>query len=153
MEAGKEEGLQPIGLGARDTLRLEARLMLYGNDINDETTPIEANLNWTVKFSKGAFNGSDIRKGQKRKGVQKTFDDFEMGKGPAPRHGYPINKDGKVIGEVTSGTMSPTLKKNIGLGYVPPELSEVGTKFDVEIRGKNYPATIIETPFYSRKRK
>lgn len=152
MEAGAELGIKPIGLGARDTLRLEARLMLYGNDINDETTPIEANLNWTVKFGKGAFNGSDVMKKQKEEGVKKTIVGFELAKGPAPRHGYPIVKDGKKIGEVTSGTMAPTLKKNIGLGYVPPELSEIGSKFDVEIRGKNYPATVIETPFYSRKR-
>jgi aminomethyltransferase len=152
MEAGKELGLRAIGLGARDTLRLEARLMLYGNDIHDETTPIDANLNWTVKFAKGAFNGSDVLKKQKEYGCKKTIVGFEMGKGPAPRNGYPIIKDGKTIGVVTSGTMSPTLKKNIGLGYVPPELSKIGNKLEIEIRKKNYPATIIETPFYSRKR-
>lgn len=152
MEAGKDVGISTIGLGARDTLRLEARLMLYGNDIHDGTNPIEANLNWTVKFSKGAFNGSDVMKQQKDNGTSKTIVGFELGKGPAPRHGYPIVKDGKVVGEVTSGTMAPTLKKNIGLGYVPPALSAIGTTFDVEIRGKNYPATVIETPFYSRKR-
>lgn len=152
MEAGKDVGISAIGLGARDTLRLEARLMLYGNDIHDGTNPIEANLNWTVKFSKGAFNGSDVMKQQKDNGTSKTIVGFELGKGPAPRHGYPIVKDGKIVGEVTSGTMAPTLKKNIGLGYVPPALSAIGTTFDVEIRGKNYPATVIETPFYSRKR-
>ncbi len=152
MEAGKEFGIKPIGLGARDTLRLEARLMLYGNDINDATTPIEANLNWTVKFGKGSFNGSDVMKKQKDSGTSKTLVGFEMAKGPAPRHGYKIFKGGKEVGEVTSGTMSPTLKKNIGLGYVPPALKEIGTQFDVEIRGKNYPATVIETPFYTRKR-
>ncbi|GAB4272501.1 MAG: glycine cleavage system aminomethyltransferase GcvT [Candidatus Rifleibacteriota bacterium] len=152
MEAGKEYGIRPIGLGARDTLRLEARLMLYGNDINDQTTPIEANLNWTVKFAKGEFNGSDVLKKQKENGVTKILVGFEMGKGPAPRHGYKIVSNGKVVGEVTSGTMAPTLKKNIGLGYVPPSLSAIGSKFEVEIRGKKYPATVIETPFYSRKR-
>lgn len=152
MEAGKAEGIRPIGLGARDTLRLEARLMLYGNDINDNTTPIEANLQWTVKFGKGSFTASDVLKKQKENGTEKTLVGFEMGKGPAPRHGYAIVKDGKSVGEVTSGTMAPTLKKNIGLGYVPPALSAIGSQFDVEIRGKNYPATVIETPFYSRKR-
>ena len=152
MEAGKDVGIRPIGLGARDTLRLEARLMLYGNDINDETTPIEANLNWTVKFAKGPFNGSDVMKKQKDQGVSKTLVGFELGKGPAPRHGYPIMKDGKKVGEVTSGTMAPTLQKNIGLGYVPPALSTIGSTFDIEIRGKNYPATVIETPFYTRAR-
>ncbi|MGM0601415.1 MAG: glycine cleavage system aminomethyltransferase GcvT [Candidatus Rifleibacteriota bacterium] len=152
MEAGKEEGLRAIGLGARDTLRLEARLMLYGNDIHDETTPIEANLNWTVKFAKGKFNGSEVLKKQKEEGTAKTIVGFELGKGPAPRNGYPIVKDGKKVGVVTSGTKSPTLNKNIGLGYVPPELSKIGTELEIEIRGKNYPATIVETPFYSRKR-
>lgn len=152
MEAGKDVNIKPIGLGARDTLRLEARLMLYGNDIHDSTTPIEANLNWTVKFNKGAFNGSDVMKKQKDQGVSKTLVGFELAKGPAARHGYPIVKDGKVVGEVTSGTMAPTLKKNIGLGYVPPALSAIGTVLDIEIRGKNYPATVIETPFYTRAR-
>lgn len=152
MEAGKTEGIRAIGLGARDTLRLEARLMLYGNDIDDNTNPIEANLGWTVKFGKGPFVGSDVLKKQKENGAAKTLVGFEMGKGPAPRHGYPIVKDGKPVGVVTSGTMAPTLKKNIGMGYVPPALSAIGTVIDVEIRGKNYAATIIETPFYTRKR-
>ena len=150
-EAGKEFGMQPIGLGARDTLRLEARLMLYGNDIDDNTTPIEANLNWTVKFKKGKFNASEILKEQKEKGTKKTLVGFEMGKGPVARHGYDIFKDGKKVGVVTSGTKSPTLKKNIGLGYVTPDLKEIGTKFDVEIRGKMHEATVVETPFYKRK--
>ena len=152
MEAGKDLGLEAIGLGARDTLRLEARLALYGNDIHDQTTPIEANLNWTVKFAKGEFTGSKVLKEQKENGVEKTLVGFELGKGPAARNGYKIFKDKKEIGVVTSGTMSPSLKKNIGLGYVPPKFKEIGTKFDVEIRGKYYPATIVETPFYTRKR-
>lgn len=151
MEAGKEYDIKPIGLGARDTLRLEARLMLYGNDINDTTTPIEANLGWTVKFAKGEFNGCNVMKEQKEKGTERILVGFEMGKGPAPRHGYDIMKDGKKVGEVTSGTMSPTLKKNIGLGYVPVSLKEIGSKFEVSIRGKGYEATVIETPFYKRE--
>lgn len=151
-EAGRDLGVKPIGLGARDTLRLEARLMLYGNDIHDGTTPIEANLDWTVKFEKGPFNGSDVLKKQKTSGTTKTLVGFEMGKGPAPRHGYPIMKDGRKIGEVTSGTLSPTLRKNIGLGYVTPDLKPVGSVFDVEIRGKALQASVIETPFYLRKR-
>lgn len=152
METGKEFNIKPIGLGARDTLRLEARLMLYGNDISDNTTPIEANLGWTVKLNKGPFIGSDVLKKQKELGVEKVLVGFELGKGPAARHGYPIMKDGTKVGEVTSGTMAPTLKKNIGLGYVPPALKAIGTVLDIEIRGKNYPATIIETPFYTRAR-
>lgn len=150
MEAGAPFGIKPIGLGARDTLRLEARLMLYGNDIHDQTTPIEANLDWTVKMAKGEFNGSQIIKGQKENGTGKTLVGFEMGKGPAPRHGYAVFKDGQKVGEVTSGTMSPTLTKNIGLAYVPPALKAIGSTFDVEIRGKMCPATVIQTPFYVR---
>jgi aminomethyltransferase len=152
MDAGKSSGIKPIGLGARDTLRLEARLMLYGNDIHDGTTPIEANLDWTCKFQKGSFTAFDVLKEQKEKGVSKTLVGFEMGKGPAPRHGYAVFHQGKKVGEVTSGTMSPTLKKNIGLAYVPPSLKAVGSKFKVEIRGQMLDATVIETPFYSRKR-
>jgi len=152
MAAGIEHGLKPIGLGARDTLRLEARLMLYGNDISDNTTPIEANLDWTVKFQKGAFNGYDVLKKQKEFGVSKILVGFEMGKGPAPRHGYPIFHKGKKVGEVTSGTLSPTLRKNIGLGYVPPSLKPHNSEFDVEIRGKMYKARVIPTPFYVRQR-
>ena len=150
LEAGKPYGIKPIGLGARDTLRLEARLMLYGNDIHDGTTPIEANLDWTLKLGKGEFNGSDVIRQQKEKGTEKTLVGFEMGKGPAPRHGYPVLHKGKKVGEVTSGTMSPTLKKNIGLAYVPPSLKEIGSKFDIEVRGKPVPATVISTPFYVR---
>ena len=149
-EAGKDLGLAPIGLGARDTLRLEARLMLYGNDIDDNSNPIEANLNWTVKFAKGDFNSSKVLKEQKENGTKKTIVGFEMGKGPAPRHGYDILKDGEKIGVVTSGTKSPTLNKNIGLGYVQPKFKKIGTKFDIEIRGKKHEATVVETPFYKR---
>ncbi len=152
LEAGKDHGLVPVGLGARDTLRLEARLMLYGNDISDQTTPIEANLDWTVKFAKGPFNGSEVLKKQKEAGTTKTLVGFEMGKGPAPRHGYAIFSQGKNVGEVTSGTMSPTLQKNIGLGYVPPTLKAIDSTFEVEIRGKMYPAKVIPTPFYTRKK-
>jgi len=151
-EAGKDFGIKPIGLGARDSLRFEARLMLYGNDIHDGTTPIEANLDWTVKFPKGPFNGSEVLKKQKEQGTTKTLVGFEMGKGPAPRHGYPILHNGKKVGEVTSGTMSPTLQKNLGLGYVPPQLKAIGSVFQVEIRGKPYQATVVGTPFYVRKR-
>jgi len=150
MAAGADKGLKPIGLGARDTLRLEARLMLYGNDIHDQTTPIEANLDWTVKFAKGAFNGSDVLKTQKDKGVQKILVGFECEKGPAPRHGYPVMIDGKKAGEVTSGAPCPTVGRNIGLAYVPPSHKAVGSAFQVEIRGQLRQAKVIETPFYVR---
>lgn len=152
METGKEQGLTPVGLGARDTLRLEARLMLYGNDIHDAITPLEANLDWTVKHAKGTFSGAEALLQRQRDGTEKTLVGFTMGPGPAPRHGYKIMHEGKQVGEVTSGTKSPTLQKNIGLGYVPPTLKAIGTTLMIEVREKLYPATIVETPFYSRKR-
>lgn len=152
LEAGKEFDIQPIGLGARDTLRLEACLMLYGNDIDEQTTPIEANMSWTVKFEKGDFIGADILKQQKEEGIAKTIVGFTMGKGPAPRNGYKVFKNAKQIGSVTSGTMSPYLKKNIGLAHVAPEHSKIGSEIDIEVRGKNYSAQIVEIPFYKRKR-
>ncbi|NLM16600.1 MAG: glycine cleavage system aminomethyltransferase GcvT [Candidatus Riflebacteria bacterium] len=150
MEAGKDAGIKPAGLGARDSLRLEARLLLYGNDIDDTITPMEANLGWTVKFAKGPFIGSKVLKEQKDNGTSKTLVGFEMPKGPAPRHGYIVKADGKEVGHVTSGLKSPTLGKNIGLTYVPPKYSEIGTKIQVVIRDKDYDAEIIETPFYKR---
>lgn len=148
LEAGKEEGLKPCGLGSRDTLRLEARLMLYGNDISDEDTPLEANLDWSVKFSKGYFIGYEALKKQKEEGIKKTLVGFEMGKGPSARHGYNVYKNGKLIGKVTSGAYSPTLQKNIGLAYVPVEYKQIGTELEIEIRDKLYKATVVSTPFY-----
>lgn len=152
IETGKSHGLQPIGLGARDTLRLEAKMALYGNDIDHTTTPLEADLAWIVKFNKGDFIGRDAMLKQKEAGLTRKLVGFEMtGKGIA-RHGYAIAKDGKEIGHVTSGTFAPSLKKNIGLGYVPLEYANIGATFDVVIRNKAVAATVIPTPFYSRPR-
>ncbi len=152
MEAGKGKGMLPVGLGARDTLRLEAKMALYGNDIDGTINPLEAGLSWVVKFDKGNFTGRDILLAKKKKGVTRNLVGFEMtGRGIA-RHGYPVAKDGKTIGTVTSGAPSPTLGKNIGLALVPPENSEIGSKFDIMIRDQPVEAVVVKTPFYTRKK-
>ncbi len=152
IEVGKAHGLQPCGLGARDTLRLEARLSLYGNEIDETTNPLEAGLGWTVKLDKGDFVGRDALLKLKEAGVQRKMVGFEMtGRGIA-RHGYPIvDEDGTPIGVVTSGCPSPTLGKNIGLGYVPIDKASLGTPIRVEIRNRVVDAVTVKTPFYKRK--
>ena len=151
-EAGKAHGLAPAGLGARDTLRLEARLSLYGNDIDETTNPIEAGLGWTVKLDKGDFIGRAALQKVKDEGPGRKMVGFEMtGRGIA-RHGYPIvdPSSGGPIGIVTSGSPAPTLGKNIGMGYVPADRAKVGTEIGVEIRGKVIGAVVVKTPFYKR---
>jgi aminomethyltransferase len=150
LEAGKPEGLQPCGLGCRDSLRLEAKLSLYGNDIDDDHTALEAGLGWIVKLDKPFFIGKDALVKQKALGLKRKLVGFQLTGRGIPRHGYPILKDGKRIGEVTSGTQSPTLNLPIGVGYVPIELAKEGCTFDVEIRGKPVPAKVVKTPFYKR---
>lgn len=150
LQAGADKGLIPTGLGARDTLRFEAKLPLYGHEIDDKTTPIEAGLGMFVKLDKPAFNGKDVLARQKAEGVSKKLVGFEMVERGIARGGYPIAKDGKEIGYVTTGSFSPTLDKNIGLGYVPPALAAVDTEFDIVIRGKGVKAKVIKTPFYKR---
>jgi aminomethyltransferase len=150
LAAGKDDGLVPTGLGARDTLRLEAKMALYGNDIDHTTTPLEADLAWIVKLDKGEFNGADVLRREKAEGMRKKLVGFEMIDRGIGRHGYPIVKDGAEIGIVTSGTHSPTLKKAIGLAYLPPDLSAVGTEFSILIRGKETRARVVPTPFYKR---
>jgi glycine cleavage system T protein (aminomethyltransferase) len=145
-------GARPAGLGARDTLRLEARLCLYGNDIDETTTPLEAGLGWVVKLEKGDFIGRAALEQQKVAGLSRKLVGFEMvGRGIA-RHGYPITapSGGPPLGTVTSGGPSITLGKNIGLGYVPTALSTNGTSLGIEIRGKTVEATVVKTPFYKR---
>ena len=150
LEAGKAHGLEPVGLGARDTLRLEARLMLYGNDIDERTHPFEAGLGWVVKLDAGDFIGRDALRGIKETGFDRKLVGFEMtGRGIA-RHGYPIFVGGTRVGEVTSGSPGPTVGRNIGLGYVPKALSKVGTELSIEIRGKQVGAVVVTTPFYKR---
>jgi aminomethyltransferase len=151
MQAGQPLGLSPVGLGARDTLRLEARLSLYGNDIDEETNPIEAGLGWTVKLDKPDFLGKSALQQVAREGPKRKLVGFEMlGKGIA-RHGYPLlGTDGHQIGVCTSGAPSPTLGKSIGLGYVPAASAHVGTELAVDCRGKPIDARVVKTPFYRR---
>ncbi len=155
ISAGKPHGLEPVGLGARDTLRLEARLALYGNDIDETTNPFEAGLGWVVKLDENDLAGHDFvgraaLRAIKEAGLDRRLVGFEMtGRGIA-RHGYPIVVDGKPVGTVTSGSPGPTVGKNIGLGYVPKALSRVGTTLGIEIRGKVVDAVVVRTPFYKR---
>lgn len=146
-EAGAEFGIKPIGLAARDTLRLEMGFALYGNDINDTTSPLEAGLGWITKFAKDFVN-SDNLKQQKEAGVQKKLVGFEMIDRGIPRHDYPIvSESGEQIGIVTSGTMSPTLKKAIGLGYVPTESAAIGSEIFIDIRNQKIKAKVVKYPF------
>jgi aminomethyltransferase len=147
-EAGADFGIQPIGLGARDTLRLEMGYCLYGNDIDEETSPIEAGLGWITKFSKDFVNSESLAK-EKEQGPVRKLVGFELGEKGIPRHGYEIVDDqGQKIGTVTSGTMSPSLGKGIGLGYVPSPLSRPGQKIQIQIRKNTVPATVVKPPFY-----
>ncbi len=138
----------PAGLGARDTLRLEMGMALYGNDIDDTVTPLEANLAWLVKLKKGEFVGSDVLNRQKAEGLTKKLVGFTLGDRNIARHGYPVYANGAPSGEVRSGTMSPTLGIPIGTAYVPTDLAKEGSTFEVEIRGKRVAATVVKTPFY-----
>ena len=148
MEAGKDYGIKPIGLAARDTLRLEMGYCLYGNDIDDTTSPIEAGLGWVTKFTKD-FTNSEALKSEKEHGPERKLVAFELDERGIPRHGYDIvDGNGKTIGIVTSGTMSPSLNKGIGLGYVPIIFSEVGSKINIQIRKNAIPATVVKLPFY-----
>jgi len=145
------KGVVPCGLGARDSLRLEVAYRLYGNDMDEQHTPLEAGLGWIVKLDKpGGFVGSDALIRQKQEGLKRRLAGFKLtGRGIA-RQGYPVVKDGQGIGEVTSGTMSPVLKESIGLAYVPAALAKEGSAFDVEIRGKPVPARVVKTPFVEK---
>jgi len=147
-EAGASFGIKPIGLAARDTLRLEMGFCLYGNDINDTTSPIEAGLGWITKFNK-EFTNSDNLKKQKEKGISRKLVGFEMQERAVPRHDYEIvDKSGNQIGIVTSGTMSPSLNKGIGLGYVTFDNSSIDSEIFIRIRKKDVPAKVVKLPFY-----
>jgi aminomethyltransferase len=144
-----EAGVVPCGLGARDTLRLEAAMALYGQDIDDTTTPLEAGLGWLVHLdTKGDFIGRKALEQQKANGVQRKLVRLQMQGRNIARHGYPILSAGEKVGEVTSGTLSPTLGYPIALAYVPTELAKVDNQLEIEIRGKTYPATVVKRPFY-----
>jgi aminomethyltransferase len=148
-EAGQPEGIKPIGLGARDTLRLEMGFCLYGNDLDDTTSPIEAGLGWITKFADGKhFTHRAELERQKKEGVTRKLVPFEMIDKGIPRHGYEIvDKDGNGIGTVTSGTMSPCLKKGIGMGYVKPEYAKTGTELFIRVRNRDLKAEVIKGPF------
>ncbi|AWX45732.1 Aminomethyltransferase [Flagellimonas maritima] len=148
LEAGADFGIKPIGLAARDTLRLEMGYCLYGNDIDDTTSPLEAGLGWVTKFTKDFVN-SDALAQQKAEGPKRKLVAFQIAEKGIPRSGYAIlDEEGNEIGNVTSGTMSPSLSKGIGLGYVSIEHSKIDTKIQIRIRKNQVPATIVKLPFY-----
>jgi len=151
MDAGQPEGVQPCGLGARDSLRLEMAYRLYGQDMDDGTTPLEAGLGWVVKLDKGDFVGREALVKQKEAGLSRKLVGFVLTEPGIPRHGYPVLQEGKPVGTVTSGTKSPSLGTAIGLAYVPPALAAEGSTFAVEIRGRPAAAKVVKTPFYARK--
>jgi aminomethyltransferase len=152
LEAGKEEGVLPVGLGARDTLRFEARLPLYGQELSDTITPLEAGLGYFVKFDKEDFIGKAALLKQKEEGLKRKLVGFEMIERGIPRSHYEIQVAGRRIGVVTSGTMGPTVKKNIGLGLIEAEYAQIGQELDIIIRNKPVKAVIIKTPFYKRQK-
>ncbi len=151
MEAGANWGIKPIGLAARDTLRLEMGYCLYGNDINDTTSPIEAGLGWITKFNKENFINKEALLNQKENGVTRKLVAFEMTEKGIPRQGYEIvDVEGNIIGNVTSGTMSPSLGKGIGLGYVTKVNSKTDSEFFIQVRKKRIPAKVVRLPFYKQ---
>jgi aminomethyltransferase len=153
LESGRAADVVPCGLGARDTLRLEAAMRLHGNDIDDTTTPLEADLGWMVGWNKGDFLGADVLRRQKAQGLQRKLVGFEMLDRGIARHGYDVCVGGAVVGRVTSGTQTPYLKKAIGMAYLPIEHATTGTEFDVDIRGRRTPAKVVSLPFYKRQGK
>ena len=151
LEAGTPQGLLPAGLGARDTLRLEAGYCLYGHELNEQITPLEAGLGWSVKLEKGHdFIGREALLAEKQQGLPRKLVGIELRDRGIPRAEYAILRDGKAIGALTSGTMGPTVGKAIGMGYVPSEDAAPGTEIAIDIRGKAVPAVIVALPFYKR---
>ena len=141
-------GGKPIGLGARDTLRLEARLCLYGNDIDETTTPLEAGLRWTVAFNKGDFIGREALVRQDGEGIKRRLAGFQMLDRSIARTHHAVYREDQRVGEVTSGAPAPSLNCNIGLAYLPIEMSKINSKIEIEIRGRHHPAKVVKTPFY-----
>jgi aminomethyltransferase len=152
LEAGRDAGVAPAGLGARDTLRLEASMRLYGNDMDETTTVLEADLGWIVGWKKPDFIGADVLRDQKSTGVSRKLVGFEMIDRAIGRHGYDVYLDGRKAGVVTSGTQTPFLKKAIGMAYVPADRSEPGTHVDIDVRGRRAKAAVVPMPFYKRPR-
>ena len=152
LESGKPHGIRPCGLAARNTLRLEAKMALYGNDIDGTTTVLEADLGWICKLNKGDFIGRDRLTRQKEEGLTRKLIGFEVTDKGVARDHYPIFINGQEAGVVTSGSHAPYLKKNIGLGYLPIENTGIGTEFEVDVRGRRLAAQVVQTPFYKRSR-
>jgi len=152
LNAGEGDQVKPAGLGARDLLRLDVGYLLYGNDMDEQTTPLEAGADWVVAWRKGLFNGQSALQQQKEQGVPRKLIGFEMLERGVPRHEMEILKDGKTVGKVTSGNFSPVLQKGIGLGYLPPTLIDEGTLLHINIRGKHVAATVVKPPFYKRQK-
>jgi aminomethyltransferase len=152
MEAGQAHGIRPCGLGARDSLRLEMAYRLYGSDMDDGTSPLEAGLAWVVKLDKGDFVGREALQKQKEAGLSRKLVGFTLTDPGIPRHGYAVLQDGKPVGTVTSGTKSPTLGTSIGLAYVPPGLAAEGSTFAIDIRGRAASAKVVKTPFHAKKK-
>lgn len=150
LEAGAAEGLVPAGLGARDSLRLEAKMALHGQDLDEEHSVLEADLGWMVKFRKGEFRGRAALLAQRENGVTRKLVGFELRARGIPRHGYSVRVAGEPFGAVTSGGFAPFLKRSIGLAYLPAAASEPGQAFEVEVRGRWLPAEVVPTPFYVR---
>lgn len=150
LNAGRDAGVIPCGLGARDTLRLEAAMRLYGNDIDDTTTVLEADLEWIVSWNKGDFTGRAALEAQKANGLTRRLVGFEMVDRAIARHGYGVLVDGRKAGTVTSGTQTPFLKKAIGMAYLPIDRTEPGTEFEVDVRGRRARARVVPLPFYKR---
>ena len=150
LDAGKAQGMIPCGLGARNTLRLEAGMCLYGHEIDETTTVWEANLGWICKLEKGLFLGHDALERQKAAGLERILVGFEMADRLIARDGYPVFCEGRASGRVTSGSPAPFLKKNIGMAYVPWRLREPGTEICIGIRGQQAPARVVKLPFYKR---
>jgi aminomethyltransferase len=150
LEGGAADGIRPAGLGARDSLRTEMKYALYGNDIDDLRTPLEAGLGWVVKWDKGDFVGRAALESQKKEGVTRKLVGFEMREPGIPRHGYPLLDAGVPAGMVTSGTMGPSVKKAIGIGYLPVAMAREGMQLEVEIRGRPVKAEVVKTPFWRR---
>ena len=149
LEVGKNHGLNPVGLGCRDTLRLEMKYLLYGNDINEKTNPLEAGLGWITKLNKDHFIGKNTICNSQNK-ITKHLICIEMKEKSIPRKGYKIYSGEDLIGEITSGTMSPSLGKGIGLGYVSTPFKSIGTELNIEIRGRKKNATVVKAPFYKK---
>jgi len=150
LAAGKSAGVVPAGLGARDTLRLEAAMRLYGNDMDETTTVVEADLGWIVGWKKDDFIGSDVLRKQKAEGTARKLVGFEVLDRAIARHGHDVYVDGQKAGVVTSGTQTPFVKKAIGMAYVPADRAAVGTELEIDVRGRRVKAQVVTTPFYKR---